>query len=109
MAKGIYSTYDFRTEDGVVKAKAEIVAIIGGHMHYDYVTETNDGVPIIFTDCDAGNRAVNNNERPAASKFVRGTITEQAFDVITINYSTKVIKAVRIGRGVEAVRTFTRS
>lgn len=85
-------TYDF------TKADSTIVLLLGGHMHNDMTWSTTNGVPVVLTDCDAGSRS-SNVEYP----FVAGTITEQAFDVFTLNYNTGVIKTVRIGRGANRV------
>ena len=76
--------------------KARIALLLGGHIHKDMSWKTKGGVPVILTDCDADERSKN--------AAVRKTVTEQAFDVITVNYDTKTVKAVRIGRGAD--RTF---
>ena len=81
-------TYDFST------VNAEIMLAIAGHVHYDTAWATSGGVPFVLTDCDCGARS-DNTDYP----YVAGTITEQCFDVVTINYSDKSVKCVRIGRG----------
>ena len=35
----------------------------------------------------------------AVKNYSAGTITECAFDAVNINYATKTIKCIRIGRG----------
>ena len=89
------ASYDFTNAD------SEIFLLLGGHLHNDMDWTTEDGVPVVLTDTDS-NRTSN-----TSYPFVLGTITEQAFDVITINYTNKTVKAVRIGRGAD--RTFARS
>lgn len=89
------ATYDFTNAVGTVNL------IIGGHMHADYAMTANDtnnpsGVPIIATDTDSYR---NHSE-------TEGTVNSQCFDVVTINYSAKTVKCVRIGRGQDRVFTY---
>jgi hypothetical protein len=82
------------TSRDFTNANGEIVCAIAGHAHYDDSWSTTDGIPFIITDCDCGART-NNTDYP----YVSGTITEQAFDVVTIDYVNRTIKCTRIGRG----------
>ncbi len=82
------ATYDFTAAAGTVDL------IIGGHKHADLAMGANDpnnpsGVPIIATDTDS--------YRDHAG--TEGTVNSQCFDVVTVNYSAKTVKCVRIGRG----------
>lgn len=77
-------------------AKAEICFVIGGHVHNDITWNTPNGIPFILSDCDNGRRT-RNTEYP----YVKGTITEHAFDVVTIDYTNRTIKSVRVGRGID--------
>jgi hypothetical protein len=88
-------TYNFANPNGYIPF------VIGGHMHKDLDWTTPNGVPFILTDCDNGPRS-GNNDYP----YMKGTITEHAFDVVTVNYdeNAKTVKCVRIGRGAD--RTF---
>lgn len=84
------ATYDF------TNAVGKVDLIIGGHMHADYAMNADDtnnpsGVPIIATDTDS--------YRNSAS--IEGTADSQCFDVVTVNYSAKTVKCVRIGRGID--------
>lgn len=81
-------TYDFASAGG------QIVLMLGGHTHYDYIIEKDDsrnmaGVPLVCTSDDSW------RDRTATA----GTITEQCFDVITLDYTNRLIKCVRIGDG----------
>lgn len=84
------TTYDFSNASG------EIALLLGGHAHDDYNWTTTGGTPVVLTDSDNGPRSSN-----ASYPYVSGTITEQAFDVVTINYTARTIKFVRIGRGAD--------
>lgn len=75
---------------------ATIACVIGGHCHFDGMVRTQSGVPVIATTCD---------RRYDYSWRVEGTVSEQAFDVFSINTSSKTIKATRIGYGED--RQFT--
>lgn len=83
-------TFDFTSAAG------DVVLLLGGHIHNDLYWLTTGGVPVVLCDCDNGTRS-NNEEYPYAA----GTITEQAFDVFTLDYTTGDVKAVRIGRGAD--------
>lgn len=82
-------------------AKGEFVGYFSGHMHNDYVYKATDGygVDIITTRCDSANE----NDSTLLAERVAGTITEQCFDVFTVNRKTKKIYATRIGAGSDRV------
>jgi hypothetical protein len=78
--------------------QAKICGIFGGHVHLDHNSTTNGGIPIMMIDTDA--------QTTYSDRLVdTGTETEQCFDIVTINYSNRAIKCVRVGRGID--RTFT--
>lgn len=68
--------------------KNKIVALVTGHAHADGVVDYfGDGsVPVILTDCDT-------------YKTGEGTVDEQCFDVMVMDYLNGKIKITRIGRG----------
>lgn len=72
--------------------KAKIAAVITGHAHMDAVVDYyEDGsVPVILTSCDTF------RDREG---FTEGTVTEQCFDVVVVDYLNGKIKLTRIGRG----------
>lgn len=77
----------------------KVMAIIAGHIHYDKVDYTTAGIPIIFTTTDTHYPV--EDEQGVTPDATVGTINEQAFDVMTVNYQTGTIKCVRIGRGAD--------
>ena len=83
-------TFDFSSAAG------SVILLLGGHIHDDLYWRTTAGVPVVLCDCDNGTRSKNESYPYAA-----GTITEQAFDVFTLDYTTGDVKAVRIGRGAD--------
>lgn len=100
-----YNSADTVTIDGATysfaNAPGKIMLMMGGHLHKDMDWTTPNGVPVVLTDCDT--YAGTYSDAPHS----RGTIGEQAFDVVTINYNDnaeKTVKIVRIGRGED--RTF---
>lgn len=69
----------------------DVAGIISGHVHADVNTTTESGIPIIATTCDA---------IPAGSTTrTKGTISEQAFDVVNIDFENRKIHMTRIGYG----------
>ena len=88
-------------------AKGKLVSYHGGHVHEDKIMTTcypsgKLEFPIIITRCDAKEENITdlNNER------VKGTITEQSFDVVTVNKRTKTINITKIGAGSDRHTTF---
>ena len=60
------------------------------------------GIPIILTDTDSSQTFmtyIDEDSGDAVKNYSAGTITECAFDAVNINYATKTIKCIRIGRG----------
>ena len=68
-----------------------ILLCLGGHRHFDAETATPGGVPITLTDCDA--------MLSQASSQTAGTITEQCFDVVSVDYTNNIAYYERVGRG----------
>ena len=82
-------SYDFTNKN------IDAIACFGGHYHYDFIYQwPNATLSGIATTCDAMQEA-------ADSDLVRtvGTITEQAFDVVVINRTTRKVNLVRVGAG----------
>lgn len=94
-ARSNFGGRDFSNGRGYVRA------IICGHTHYDAEDKTSGGIPAF---CTTGDNIARDND---TERFPReaGTITEQAFDIVTIDYNTGNIKTVRIGSGVN--RSYT--
>jgi hypothetical protein len=80
----------------------KVEAIFGGHVHIDCDFKTPGGIPIIITDTDSSQTFmtyIDEDSGDAVKNYSAGTITECAFDAVNINYATKTIKCIRIGRG----------
>lgn len=85
--------------------KCTIAGIVCGHLHVDYIMETDYNFSIIGTTCDAGGANSdgydwNNPTRPA------GTTNEQAFDVYSIDTTSKTMYITRIGAGSDRVVSY---
>lgn len=74
----------------------EIAFVIQGHSHYDKITSTPNGIPVVLTTCD---KTLPNepNDSPRQNR-VLGTISEQAFDVVVVDTRNKSATFVRIGQ-----------
>lgn len=86
-----------------------VIAIIGGHTHYDYYEYSAKGYPIIVTTDDGsygfvqqGGQWVDKDNMPTRADQ---TVDAQAFDVYTIDKTLRKIYATRIGYGND--REFT--
>ena len=77
----------------------EIIAVLSGHTHADYLDYTDKGIPILITTCDKDYPWILNgiDQEPWLSDRIEGTISEQAFDAYIINREEKTITRVRIG------------
>lgn len=71
-------------------ASGTILLCLGGHRHYDDALATPGGVPITVTDCDA---------MLSTTSQAVGTITEQCFDVVSVDYTNSLAYYERVGRG----------
>lgn len=86
-------TYDYSSVDAVP------ALVLCGHTHIDGSFVYN-GIPVVATTCD--NWYLGNVEGANRSP---DTVSEQAFDVVDIDKSTKTVYMTRIGEGVN--RSFT--
>ena len=100
--------YDYVSVDcDFSNAKGKLIAYHGGHVHEDriatacYPSGTLE-FPIIMTRCDA---AEENNATLKAER-IKGTVTEQSFDVFTVNKAEGKIYVTKIGAGVDREISF---
>ena len=89
-----YNTFDFSN------VTYTVACILVGHHHKDFYKVTDSGLPIIAITTDA----YQYNEDVGVTRALHG-LSEQAFDVVTINSTAKTIKLTRIGGG--SSRSFT--
>ena len=77
----------------------EVIAVICGHMHCDYLDTTTGGIPIIVTTCDKNLPWIYNgtDKEPWLDDRETGTVKEQAIDLFSINREAKQITRVRVG------------
>lgn len=66
---------------------------VGGHAHYDIIKDF-DGIQTMTVNCDC-----THNSKLSAFEHVRGTTTEQAFDVLTVDKKNRKVYVTRIGCG----------
>ncbi len=79
-------------------AKGQYMAHFAGHAHADTCGEY-DGITVITTRCDGQNE--DNAEQYAQRKA--GTVTEQSFDVFTVDRATRTIYATKVGAGDDRI------
>ena len=89
--------YSFQNDGSPVyvdftESTSVVACHIAGHCHGDY-SHKDENVWTITTTCDASY-----NDDPAV-KRTRGTVTEQAIDVFSIDTTKREIKTVRFGAG----------
>lgn len=83
------------------EAKGELVGYFAGHVHTDRL-HTSFGLNIITTRCDAKEE----NTEDLKAERVKGTVTEQSFDVFTVNKATRTVYATKIGAGSDRVISY---
>lgn len=86
------------------KAEGQLIGYFHGHTHVDSDNTTN-GVKNIGIRCDAKEE----NTEELRNERVEGTITEQSFDVFTVNKKTNTIYATKIGAGEDRVISYPMS
>lgn len=82
-------------------AGSTVEAIIGGHVHCDKDYTTTGGIPIVLTTT-AGLGFL-----AEGATGTKGTKTETAFDVITVDYEAQSVKCVRVGRGSDRTISYS--
>ena len=114
LLEGLADAYNARTANYKVSSYAttlsdyssctgQVLAIIGGHSHFDYTYDTTGGIPVIVTTTDnAGGQFILSGSTATNTPRATGTVKEQAFDVFTIEPSTGKIWATRVGGGSES-------
>lgn len=73
---------------------SNVKAWIFGHIHADRVYYTNTGIPLVATDTDSSRLSSANKYT-----YTQGTITEHAFDIVTVDTTGRNVECVRVGRG----------
>lgn len=94
--KEIYSVGDdsaWQSKD-FAKCTANICFVLSGHSHKDEWAVDANGILCISTTCDA---CYNND--PDTVVRENGTLTESAFDIVSVDTAHQTIKTVRIGGG----------
>ena len=82
------------------EGNGNIICVLEGHTHWDNISHTNGGVPVIATTCDKNGSWISdgtNMEPWLDEQRPDGTIYEQAFDVVCLNRTMRKITMVRIG------------
>lgn len=87
-------TYDYSGCAG------DVICVFSGHNHVDGCIQTDGGLNVISTTCDAYGAPEGGVVRQ------KGTITEQAFDVVNIDYKNKKIYMTRVGAGEDRVFSY---
>ncbi len=82
-------------------SKGELIGYFYGHVHYDG-NGVAKNVPYISTTCDVFEDMI----LPLRKKRVEGTVTEQSFDVFTIDKTDRRIYATKIGLGQDRIIEF---
>lgn len=86
--------------DEFLNYKGEIICWLAGHEHNDYIVKKGN-LNIVIT----ANDSLSVSTVGYAPAKTKGTSTEQAFDVFTINKNTNTVNITRIGAGED--RSFT--
>ena len=99
------SGYDaVSVEADFTNAPGELVGYFCGHIHSDNIYGYADyfGFNIITHRCDAAQE----NDSTLLEERVAGTITEQSFDVVTVNRAARTICCTKIGAGADREATY---
>lgn len=91
-------------------AKGELIGLFAGHAHADnywrpgliYNNWEDSSFGIFTTRCDGKTE----NTAGLQAQRVAGTVTEQSFDVFTVNRATRTITATKIGAGDDRVISY---
>lgn len=93
-ARGTLSFQSGITTVNFTGCQGRVACFIAGHTHKDMMRTMSDGTPVfITTSTNAGAGRQNGETRE------EGTVTENAFDVFSVDSSSKTVYATRIGAG----------
>ena len=115
-----YTVYKYTSagaQDGTVTfdysgKSRTVICVLCGHMHRDMVlekddsNENSDGVLVVATTTDSFANNLDYNSSGVLVTRERGTITEQAFDVVQIDLENKKLYMTRIGGGSDRELSF---
>ncbi len=104
------STGAVTVEADFTAAKGELIGLFAGHAHADnywrpgliYNNWEDSKFGIFTTRCDAKTE----NTAALQTQRVAGTVTEQSFDVFTVNRANRTISATKIGAGEDRVISY---
>lgn len=91
----IYNQNGLTANADFSNTKNTVACHLSGHAHIDE-THVDNGVLSIGVLCDA---AYNDDPQYKDKPRTKGTINEQAFDIVSLDTSKRTIKLVRIGQG----------
>lgn len=80
--------------------KGELVGMFTGHMHRDLNYNSGNCPDINFPIVTVGRDAILNEANYTLERTV-GTVTEHTFDAVTVDYTKRLIRTVRIGAGAD--------
>lgn len=83
----------FRKTNYATSYKGTLVCWISGHTHRDAMLRIKGGVMHIVTNGDCFLQATGSQDR------IKGTISEQCFDVLSVNKSERKVYLTRVGAG----------
>lgn len=75
----------------------DVIALICGHTHIDHLLKWNNKIPVITTLDDCLHLV------GSAPKKIVGTVSEQAFDIFTIDKINRTVYVTRIGAGSDRI------
>lgn len=81
------------------KFEATIAALFVGHTHYDMSTVHNYAGKSVLVICTMQDAASSNQNTESGIPMVIGTDTEQAFDLVQIDFTNRKIYCTRVGAG----------
>lgn len=85
----------FDNHNNLNKSKVEL--IIAGHVHNDYITTTEGGIPIVTVGSDAYGVACGKYKKSISPYH------EQCMTVFSLNYTSGTVRGFRIGRGNDII------
>ena len=87
----ILDNYNMRQGEFSI-GSARVEFCIGGHVHRDYIGETNGGIPIVLVETDSKHIRSEHN-------YTEGTTTEASVNGVVADYDSSKLSVIRIGRG----------
>lgn len=93
LTKELVDTIDIFNSNIDESKGRQVVLILGGHIHNDFIKFTKSRVPIILCDSDSKEKSW------LVTNSISSILLSQSISVVNIDNDSEIINIIRVGRG----------